>query len=67
MTDRRIIHVIRTATGEVMATARGITPEASATWKSSGCEVFAFEIELPIFVAADVVMVSRMVDVSRPA
>lgn len=58
-----MIHVIRDKDGALMATARGVTPEAAAGWKASGYEIFAFEIELPqVQVGADIVQVSRELD-----
>lgn len=61
MTERRIIHVIRHANGALDATARGVSHEASRSWKDSGCEIFAFEIELPFQVAADVIQTAKEV------
>jgi hypothetical protein len=61
MTERRIIHVIRDKDGGLQATARGVHPLAALSWKDKGCEVFAFEIELPFQVAADVVQTAKEV------
>lgn len=62
MVERKIIHIIRTRSGDVMATARGVSHEAACSWRESGCEIFAFEVELPIQVAADVVQIAKAID-----
>jgi hypothetical protein len=62
MTDRKIIHLIRTGSGEVMATARPLSPEAVYSYRANNCEIFAFEIELPVFVAADTVGTAKRID-----
>lgn len=62
MTDRKIIHLIRTRSGDVMATARGLAPETVQNYRKEGCEVFAFEIELPVQVAVDTVGTAKRID-----
>lgn len=61
MTERKIIHIIRTSSGDVMATARGISKEAAESWRVNGSEVFAFEIELPVEVGVDTVVKGKLI------
>ena len=65
MTERRIVHLIRHPSGAVDATARGVTPQAARSWKEAGCELFAFEVELPFQVAADLIQTSKEVQVAE--
>lgn len=60
--ETRIIHVIRDKDGSLMATARGLHPLAAMSWKDKGCEIFAFEIELPFQVGADFISQARPTD-----
>jgi hypothetical protein len=61
MTEIRVIHIIRHKNGAIDATARGVTELAALSWRDSGAEIFAFEIELPVQVAADFVSPARQV------
>jgi hypothetical protein len=62
MTESKIVHLIRTSSGEVLATARGISPEAGKAYRDSGCEIFAFNVELPVQVAVDVAGTAKRID-----
>lgn len=62
MTERRIVHVIRDKDGGLQATARGVSELAARSWKQQGCEIFAFEIELPFQVGADLIQTAKEVD-----
>ena len=61
MTETRIVHVIRDRDGGLVATARGVSELAALSWRDQKCEIFAFEIELPFQVAADVVQIAKEV------
>lgn len=62
MTESKIIHIIRTSSGDIMATARGLSTEAANSYRAANCEIFAFKIELPVHVAVEAVGTAKRID-----